>query len=154
PAQALITALNQVLDRKTDTAGWQSFLDIAVQPASLRNALLGRQARTALEKELNAALRQIDQAKEQVLEDKFSDHSDSILSWWERLRPDEPTFFSEVKPRKGARRTIDFKAGLSPNPDRSGAKLRDVIAVFSHSQLHCLGLSLFLARAEYEGTGF
>jgi hypothetical protein len=153
-AQALIVALNQALDTQTDTAGWQSFLDIAGQSAGLRTSLLDRQARTTVEKELNAALRQIDQAKEQVLEDKFSDHSTAILARWERLRPDEPTFFSEVKPRKGARRTIDFKAGLSPNQDRSAAKMRDVIAVFSQSQLHCLGLSLFLARAEHEGTGF
>ena len=63
-------------------------------------------------------------------------------------------FFSAVKPRKGAKRTIDFKAGLSPNPDRSAPKVRDVIAVFSQSQLHCLGLALFLARAELEKLGF
>ena len=44
-----------------------------------------------------------------------------------------------VQPRKGAKRTIDFKAGLSPNPDRSAPKFRDVIAIFSQSQLHCLG---------------
>jgi len=43
---------------------------------------------------------------------------------------------------------------LSVNPDRSAPKVRDVIAVFSQSQLHCLGLALFLARAEHEGLGF
>jgi hypothetical protein len=32
--------------------------------------------------------------------------------------------------------------------------VRDVIAVFSQSQLHCLGLALFLARAEHERQGF
>lgn len=32
--------------------------------------------------------------------------------------------------------------------------MRDVIAVFSHSQLHCLGLAAFLARAQLEGSGF
>lgn len=32
--------------------------------------------------------------------------------------------------------------------------MRDVVAIFSQSQLHCLGLSLFLARAEHEGFGF
>ena len=77
-----------------------------------------------------------------------------IQAWWERLRPDEQTFFSAIKPRKGAKRTIDFKAGLSPHADRSAAKVRDVIAVFSQSQLHCLGLALFLARAEHEHMGF
>jgi hypothetical protein len=154
PAQALGAALNEVLDAQSDTIGWQDFLDIARQPAALRSALIERQARATLQRELDTAHKQIDAAKEHVLDDKFSDHSASIQSWWERLRPDEATFFAAVGPRKGARRTIDFKAGLSPNPDRSAPKIRDVIAVFSQSQLHCLGLALFLARAEHEGAGF
>ena len=105
-------------------------------------------------KELEAALKQIDKAKEAVFYDKFAEYSDVIQTWWERLRPDEPTFFSAVQPRKGAKRTIDFKAGLSANPDRSSPKMRDVIAIFSQSQLHCLGLALFLARAQHDGSGF
>ncbi len=154
PEQSVRSTLNQILDTQSDTAGWQDFLDIAKQPAALRTALIERKARATVSKELEAALKQIDQAKEQVLDDKFSEYSGSIQDWWERLRPDEQTFFAEVKPRKGARRTIDFKAGLSPNLDRSSPKTRDVIAVFSQSQLHCLGLALFLARAQNEGVGF
>lgn len=69
------------------------------------------------------------------------------------VAPDELSFFSGVRPRPGARRTIDFKAGLPANADRSDPKLRDVIAVFSQSQLHCLGLALFLARAVKENSG-
>src|SRR5262249_37708193 len=149
-AQALVMNLNQVLDAQSETVGWQDFLDIAAQPAALRTALIERYAQTAVAKELDAALKQIDAAKEDVLDDKFSDYSGSIQAWWERLRPDEQTFFSALKPRKGAKKTIDFKAGLSPHADRAAAKIRDVIAVFSQSQLHCLGLSLFLARAEHE----
>ncbi len=154
PAAALVTTLNEILDELSDTANWQDFLDIAKKPCELRSALLDRQARAITDKELSAALRQIDRAKEQVLDDKFSDYSSLIQGWWERLRPDEPTFFSAMRPRKGAKRTIDFKAGLSSNPDRSTPKVRDVIAVFSHSQLHCLGLALFLSRAQHEGLGF
>jgi hypothetical protein len=153
-ATALVTALNELLDAQSDTAGWQDFLDIAQKPETLREALIERQARAVVGKELEIALKEIDRAKEQVLDDKFSDYSDLIQEWWERLRPDEPTFFSAVQPRKGAKRTIDFKAGLSVNPDRSSAKLRDVIAVFSQSQLHCLGLALFLARAQHDGLPF
>ena len=153
-AQALLTALNAVLDAQSDTQGWQDFLDIAAGPEELRDLLIERQARALVAKELDQALKQIDAAREKVLEDKFSDYSDTVQTWWERLRPNEPTFFSAVLPRKGAKRTIDFKAGLSDNPNRTTPKLRDVIAIFSHSQLHCLGLSLFLARAERDGTGF
>ncbi len=154
PATALGTALNEVLDAQSDTAGWQDFLDIARQPDTLRAVLIERAARVAVGKELDAALKQIDRAKDQVLNDKFSEYSTLIQAWWERLRPDEPTFFSALQPRKGAKRTIDFKAGLSANPDRSAPKVRDVIAVFSQSQLHCLGLAIFLARAQHEGLGF
>jgi hypothetical protein len=68
-------------------------------------------------------------------------------------RSGELSFFSGA-PRPGARRTIDFKAGLSAKTDRSDPKLRDVIAVFSQSQLHCLGLALFLTRAVNEKAGF
>jgi hypothetical protein len=116
--------------------------------------LIERHVQKTVAKELDAALKQIDSAKENVLDDKFFDYSGLIQVWWERLWPDEQTFFSAVKPRKGAKRTIDIKAGLSPHADRSAAKIRDVIAVFSQSQLHCLGLSLFLARAEHEQMGF
>ncbi len=154
PAQLLCASLNQGLDAQSDTTGWQEFLDIARSPGTLRSALIERRARATVAKELDTALKQIDQAKGQVLDDKFSDYSATIQAWWERLRPDEPTFFSAVNRRKGAKRTIDFKAGLSPHADRSVPKLRDVIGVFSQSQLHCLGLALFLARAQHEGVGF
>jgi hypothetical protein len=153
PAQRLGEVLNRIIDAQS-SAGWQDFLDVAREPDSLRRALIDRQAHAKVAQELDAALSQIDKAKDQVLEDKFSEYSGRIQAWWERLRPDEPTFFAAVRPRPGAKRTIDFKAGLSPNPDRTVPKVRDVIAVFSQSQLHCLGLSLFLARAEQDGNGF
>ena len=154
PAQALVSALAAVIDLQSDTVGWQGFLDVAKEPAALRNGLIEARARSKVLKELEAALKQIDKAKEAVLNDKFAEYSDVIQIWWERLRPGEPTFFSAVQPRKGAKRTIDFKAGLSAKPDRSSPKMRDVIAIFSQSQLHCLGLALFLARAQHEGSGF
>lgn len=153
-SRPVVAALNELLDAKSDTTGWQDLLDIADDPEKLRALLIERQARATVAKELDTALRQLDAAKEKVLEDKFENYSGAIQAWWERLRPDESTFFSAVQPRKGAKRTIDFKAGLTATSDRNAAKLRDVIAVFSQSQLHCLGLALFLARAERGGAGF
>lgn len=153
-SQPVVAALNEVLDAQSDTTGWQDLLDIANDPEHLRTQLIERQARATVAKELDTALKQIDSAKEKVLEDKFEEYSGAIQTWWERLRPDESTFFSAVQPRKGAKRTIDFKAGLTATSDRNAAKLRDVIAIFSQSQLHCLGLALFLARAERDGAGF
>jgi hypothetical protein len=154
PTQVLADALNSVIDTQEDSAGWKDFVVIARQQVALRTALIERQARAVLTKEIEAALGQIDRAKENVLNDKFADYSADIQTWWERLRPDEATFFAAIQPRKGARRTIDFKAGLSSEPGRTSPKLRDVIAVFSQSQLHCLGLALFLARAARESMGF
>jgi hypothetical protein len=121
---------------------------------NLRTGLIDRAAQEQAAKELARALRQIDKGNETVLEEKFGDLSDGIQKWWDLLRPDEMSFFDGVKPRPGARRTIDFKAGLSTNADRNEAKLRDVVAVFSQSQLHCLGLALFLARSVKEQVGF
>jgi hypothetical protein len=154
PAQRVGEVLNEILDAQSITAGWQDFVDVATDPEAIRQALIDRRAHAMVAQELETALKQIDDAKEQVLNDKFTDYSGRIQTWWERLRPDEATFFAAVRPRKGAKRTIDFKAGLSPNADRSASKVRDVIAVFSQSQLHCLGLAMFLARAERDGGGF
>jgi len=154
PARQLLDAINGVIDLEADTTGWQDFVEAARDRNRLRGLLLGRAANANVATELDQALKDIDKAKEQVLEDKFADYSSAIQSWWERLRPNETTFFSAVRPRKKARRTIDIKAGLSAHADRSAPKVRDVIAVFSQSQLHCLGLAMFLARAQLEGLGF
>lgn len=151
---ALTTSLNQVLDRHSDTMGWEDFLELSQDRERLRTVLIESAARKSIRDELELAITEIDRAKEAVLDDKFADYSALIQVWWERLRPNESTFFSEVKPRKRTKRTIDFKAGLSVNQDRSAPQVSDVIAVFSQSQLHCLGLAMFLARAEHEGLGF
>jgi len=147
-------ALTTVVDAESKTAGWQELIDLARDQANLRAVLIDQSAREQLAKEIKQALKQIDTGNEKVLDKKFEELSDGVQKWWDLLRPDELSFFSGVIPRPGARRTIDFKAGLSVNADRSNPKLRDVIAVFSMSQLHCLGLSLFLARAVKEGAGF
>lgn len=153
-AQPLVAALTDVIDVRADTVGWQDFLALCEDLPGLHRALVERAAHATVAGELDAALRQIDRAKERVLDDKFSEYSGLVEEWWERLRPDEPTFFASVGPRSRTRRTIDFRAGLAADGDRSGSIVRDVIAVFSQSQLHCLGLSLFLARVQHEGLGF
>lgn len=151
---SLLEQLTAVIDAASDTAGWQELIEVAGDQDALRTSLIERHARAALQKELTAALRQIDRGNEKVQNDKFGDLSDGIQHWWDLLRPGEPSFFSAVRPRKGARRTVDFKAGLSLQVDRSAPEERDVIAVFSQSQLHCLGLALFIARTLHEEAGF
>jgi hypothetical protein len=150
----LRTHLQGTIDAASNVKGWQEFLDLAVDLAALRETLIDRSARAAMARELSRALIAIQKANEQVLDDKFAALSEDVETWWYLLRPDEPTFFAAVKPRPGAKRAIDFKAGLARGDDHSTATIRDVIAIFSQSQLHCLGLSLFLARAIYEGASF
>jgi hypothetical protein len=152
--QLVVTALNTVIDAGAQTAGWQELIALAGDLPALRSALIERAAREDVQKELAKALKEIDKGNEKVLEEKFEALSVGVQMWWDLLRPDEMIFFSAVKPRPNTRRTIDFKAGLSVDADRGNPKLRDVIAVFSQSQLHCLGLSLFLARSVQEKTGF
>jgi hypothetical protein len=155
PAEKAVSdSLRAVVDAQSETTGWQELIDLAGDRGNLRAALIDRSAHEQAAKELAQALKHIDKGNEAVLEEKFGDLSDGVQTWWDLLRPDELSFFSGVRPRPGARRTIDFKAGLSAHADRSEAKLRDVIAVFSQSQLHCLGLALFLARAVKENSGF
>jgi hypothetical protein len=131
--KAVSGALKTVVDAESKTVGWQELIDLARDQANLRAALIDQGAREQLAKEIKQALRQIDTGNEKVLDKKFEELSDGVQKWWDLLRPEELSFFSGVIPRPGARRTIDFKAGLSVNADRSNPKLRDVIAVFSMS---------------------
>lgn len=152
--EAVRSALQPVVDAQSDTAGWQEFLDIAADEAALRSDLIDLRARETVKKEFTKALKEIDKAKEEVLNDKFTGLSTEIQDWSERLRPEEPVFFSGVKPRPAAQRTIDFKASLATSVERKNPHIRDVVAVFSFSQMHCLGLAAFLARTMREQSGF
>lgn len=152
--QPLRQALHAAIDAQSKTVGWQDFLEIGGKENDLRAELISLQAGEALKKEFAKALREIDKAKEQVLNDKFTGLSNEIQDWWERLRPEESSFFSGVKPRAQAQRTIDFKASLSSDTNRQTVQIREAVAVFSYSQIHCLGLAAFLARAMRERSGF
>jgi hypothetical protein len=154
-SQALAEPLKAAVDQGTNTTGWEPLIASSRAPLALWNAMLVARAHALKLKNLGDALKEIDKGIGKVADEKFDDLSGEVTLWWERLRPDEPAFFDAVK-RRGAktRRTVDLKVGLSAKDDRSDPKFRDAIAVFSQSQLHCLGLSLFLARAIEEKTGF
>jgi hypothetical protein len=155
PAKALGEALKPMVDQSAEIKGWEPLIRIASNPDGLWAALISAAKHAAELKALEKAVREIDAGNGKVLDEKFSDLSDEVLVWWEKLRPDETTFFSAVQRRgEKTKRTIDLKVGLSEHEDRSNPKFRDAVAVFSQSQLHCLGLSIFLARAVQEKTGF
>lgn len=153
PARAVGEAIKAVVDQSADTKGWETLIRVCRQPNALWTALQAASTHTAKVKSLEKTLAEIDTANGKVMDEKFLELSNGVRSWWDRLRPDETTFFDGIQRRSAkARRTIDLKVGMSAKDDRSDPKIRDAIAVFSQSQTHCLGLSLFLARAIEEGS--
>lgn len=153
-AEPLVAVLKARIDERSETAGWDDLIALAEQPEDLGLALLESFARATVRTDLRVAIRRIDQAKGRVLDENFEALSDDFAEWWELLRPDEPAYFHSVQRRPGATRTVDFKVGLATVADRSDQKLREAIAVLSHSQLHCLGLVTFVARAVSSDCGF
>ena len=151
---SLLGVLPSAVAKESKTEGWQDLLDLRAKEKSLTEVLTEWEARSRVQRELERALRALKKGMGEVLDEKISAISGDVERWWDLLRPGESTFFSAVKRRTKATRTIDFKASISAHADRSNAETRDAVAVLSYSQLQCLGLSLFLARATREGTGF
>lgn len=147
-------ALASAVSTSTNTLAWQDFLTLWEHVADLVKHANELQLRDVVRKECEGALREIDRAKEAIFTDKFSGLSTSIKTWWDLLRPGHPTAFENVGLRPKAQRSIDFKAALYLDDNKLDPKIRDVVSVFSFSQLHCLGLAAFLARTVKEGCGF
>jgi hypothetical protein len=154
-SEPLIAALRSEVDRRAGTEGWRDLIDVAERREELARWLLARAVYREVLDEVEEAIRQIDQAKAEILDEKFAELGQEILRWWNLLRPDEPTSFEGIQRGGTGRRFIDLKARLTAGPGASsGSVLRDAVAVFSDSQLNCLGLAAFLARTVREGTGF
>ena len=155
PGKRLGEAVTKIIDQSSAVAGWEALADLGADPEGAVAAVTQLATFADQQKAVSKALTDIDKAIGTVQDAKFSALSDAIRVWWDRLRPDEVTFFDAVQ-RRGAktRRMIDMRAGLSLKDDKSDPKFRDAVAVFSQSQLHCLGLAIFLARASSEGVGF
>jgi hypothetical protein len=154
-SEPLIAALRSEVDRRAGTEGWQDLIDLAERREQLVRWLVARAAHREVLEEVDEAIRQIDEAKAEILDEKFMELGREILRWWNLLRPDEPTSFDGIQRGGTGRRFIDLKARLAAGPGgSSGSVLRDAVAVFSDSQLNCLGLAAFLARTVRERTGF
>ena len=149
----LLEVLPSAVAKESKTEGWKDLLDLRAKSADLTTALIECEARTRVQHELQRAVKVLKEGMGKVLDEKIGAISGDVKRWWDLLRPGEHTFFSAVKRRRKAR-TIDLKASISAHADRSNAETRDAVAVLSYSQLQCLGLALFLARAEREGAGF
>ena len=153
-ASVLREAVGKVISHKTSTVGWQEVIDLHADAAQLSSHLRYRHALDALTKEHDRALKNFDAAMETIVTSKFSRLSDEMRRWWELLRPESLTVFESVGMRAKATRTVDFKVALYADETQHTKTIRDAIAVFSGSQLHCLGVAAFLARSVRDRSGF
>lgn len=152
--EAILKSLEEEVGKRTKTEGWQDLVELVEARDKLLSALIGLKARQQAVAEWERAIRDVDAAIAQVFDAKFADLGSEITRWWKLLRPDELTTFAGVQRAGTGRRFIDLKAGLAPNAGGSGVKVRDAVAVFSDSQMNCLGLAAFLARGVREKVGF
>lgn len=153
--EPLLAALEQEVDRRAGTEGWQDLIDLCENREALLRWLIERAAYRAVQDEVDEAIQDIDRAKAEILDEKFAELGQEVVRWWNLLRPDEHTSFHGLERGGSGRRFIDLKARLSnPGAADSQGVLRDAVAVFSDSQLNCLGLAAFLARTIREGARF
>jgi hypothetical protein len=154
-SEPLILALRAEVDKQGHMEGWQDLLDLVEQREQLLSWLLHRSASLRVSRELEEAVEEVDVAKARVLDDKFAQLGNDIATWWSLMRPDQLTSFHGVQRGATGRRFVDLKARLASGPNGSSSfAVRDAVAVFSDSQLNCLGLSAFLARTGRDGSGF
>jgi hypothetical protein len=152
-ARPMVETVKREIDRTADLLRWADLLNLVENSDALGTALLERHARSAVQKELDEAIKEIDRAKGKLFDARFEAISDEIESWWELLRPEEHVSFGGVKRRGTGRRFVDFKAAMRADLPEEPVE-RDAIGVFSDSQLNALGLAAFLARCEKQSVPF
>ena len=96
---------------------------------------------------VKAAEKALQAASMELLDARFAEMSDTIMSWWQTIRPEELVGFMGVRTRAGGTRFVNLVAALHAEAGTSPVA-RDALGVYSDSQLNALGLSIFLARIE------
>jgi hypothetical protein len=147
-----LSKLQEAVEKQSNTTGWRELLQLCECYARIPHELQNRRAFTQFEKEVQAALKQIDKARGAVLDANFETLSDEVVKWWNLLRPNEPVRFSGLRRRGSGLRFVDLKALLGSETSGNDVE-RDAAGVFSDSQLNALGLAVFLARANRDGKG-
>lgn len=146
-AQFIHERIQAKVSEKTKTVGWSHLIGLAKSITEARDHVSQYYAFNQKLKVFSDTLADIDRAKSMILETKFEALSADIKKWWNLLRPEERSYFEHIKPRSvAAKRNIDFKVGLVSGTPGSTAVVRDAVAVFSQSQISCLGLASFLAK--------
>lgn len=153
--ESILARVEPVLGRTTATEGWTDLIGLAEQPEALLDAFHEQAAVTATRRDLEVALQQIDEGIADVLDTRYAQLGKDILKWWTLMRPDTGTRFMEVQRTGSGRRYLDLKVALhGADAEDEPVAVRNAVAVFSESQMGCLGLAAFLARTVKQGCRF
>lgn len=145
--------INKAIDALDKRAQWAQLAALFDKRDALQQALVEARARRKTKSDLDGAYNQISEAVGKVLvDDKYPALSGLVSRWWSVLRPSEPVNFKEIKPQGTGQRHIDIKATISGASGTADIE-RDAVAIFSDSQLNCLGLATFLARSTQDSFG-
>jgi PAS domain-containing protein len=132
----------------------RELISLLPHTSDLTTLLLEATARAAMVSALRQANEDIGVASRKLLDIRFDEVSSEISAWWTRMRPEELSSFAGLHRAGSGKRFLDLKAALQTTAVDPEKKLRDAVAVFSDSQLNCLGLSAFLARITRENSPF
>lgn len=142
-------SLHQELGAKLQTAsvppGSREVLDLLEHADELSRDLRVERQRRRAQQRVSDAQRDISDAEQRLLDDRFDDMGAEIDRWWATLRPDELVRFGGVGRRASGRKYVNLTAELAISETASPQK-RDAVGVFSDSQLNALGLAAFIAR--------
>lgn len=128
----------------------RELFDLIKNKDDLHKDLCADNKRSDVLKRLNKVEKYIQAADKALLDQKFDDMSDEIITWWQTLRsPSEPVGFSGVTRKASGRRFVNLNSSLN-----NESKSLSAICSYSDSQLNALGLSTFLARQKKNGTPF
>lgn len=152
-AERVLAPISEAIDSVLKVTVLRELIDVVSDPQRVVETLVEVRAQDITRAELSQALSEVESAKARILDENFEALSAEISEWWNLMRPQERVTFRGIRRRGSGRRFMRFKAALK-RVDGDSTEERDAVAVFSDSQLNCLGLSAFLARWARSSAGF
>lgn len=152
-AMSLTEAVEPLLRTRLHSEGTQELLEVLRSRHEIVQELHVARKRVDAQKRLEKADRVLKKATGVVLDQRFATMSDSIMRWWESIRPEELVGFAGVKRRAAGAVFVNLVAAMQADAQGEPVQ-RDALGVFSDSQLNALGLSTFLARTELVKSPF
>ncbi|ORA15710.1 AAA family ATPase [Mycobacterium arosiense] len=151
PAAVLRTAVEDAARERITISGLTELADLVAVRTELITDVVAEAIRQRTIRRLNAAEKALRDGAGAVLDDRFSQMSDTITRWWSTIRPEELVGFGGIKRRAAGTLFVNLIAALRVDSTSAPVE-REALGVYSDSQLNALGLSIFLARTELLGA--